>query len=171
MHWPWIYLGLFPDKMAPCFLQVTRGGGTPLTMHSSTAGLLMFTDTAWEPCLIVGATERLNDKCRFLNSLIAVKWIMIYNWLIYCINNYFLSIWTFLIFPSLCSLKEEQRTSFSMTPKWPQLWKCFGGATVDMWNIFHECKKHSLWHASLIYISFTCTLYRYNTKPYHWRLD
>lgn len=90
MHW--IYLGLFPDKMAPCFLQVTRGGGTPLTMHSSTAGLLMFTDTAWEPGSIVGATERLNDKCRFFNSLIAGKGIVIRNWLISCINNYFVSI-------------------------------------------------------------------------------
>lgn len=73
IHRPWIYLGLFPDKMAPCFLQVTRGGGTPLTMHSSTAGLLMFTDTAWEPGLIVGATGRLNEKCILLNSLTAGK--------------------------------------------------------------------------------------------------
>lgn len=51
------YLGLFPDKMAPCFLQVTRGGGTPPTTHSSTAGWLMFADTTWEPSLILGATD------------------------------------------------------------------------------------------------------------------
>lgn len=57
-----VYLGLFPDKMAPCFLQVTRGGGTPLTTHSSTAGWLMFADTAWEPFLILGATDRVNGK-------------------------------------------------------------------------------------------------------------
>lgn len=58
----WIYLGLFPASTAPCFLQVTRGGGTPLTMHSSIAGLLMCTDTAWEPSLIVGATEGTGNK-------------------------------------------------------------------------------------------------------------
>jgi len=50
-------LWLFPANMAPFFLQVTRGGGTPLTIHSSTAGLSTCTDTIWEPSLIVGATE------------------------------------------------------------------------------------------------------------------
>lgn len=62
MHAWKVYLGLFPDKMVPCFLQVTRGGGTPLTMHSSTAGWLMFADTTWEPCLILGATDGVDRK-------------------------------------------------------------------------------------------------------------
>lgn len=65
------YLWLFPANMAPCFLQVTRGGGTPLTIHSSTAGLLMCTDTAWEPSLIVGATEGTDDKYIVFNSFVA----------------------------------------------------------------------------------------------------
>ncbi len=61
----WVYLWLFPANTAPCFLQVMRGRGTPLTMHSSTAGLLTCTDTAWEPSLIVGATEVTSQKYIF----------------------------------------------------------------------------------------------------------
>lgn len=51
------YLRLFPANTAPCFLQVTRGVGTPLTIHSRTVGWLTSTDTTWGPSLIDGATE------------------------------------------------------------------------------------------------------------------
>lgn len=70
-HDLWLYLGLFPASMAPCFLHVTRGGGTPFTMHSSTAGLFMCTDTVWEPSLIVGATEGTGDRYIFIYSFVA----------------------------------------------------------------------------------------------------
>lgn len=64
-----LYLGLFPVNIAPCFLQVTRGGGTPSTIHSSTAGWSMCTETVGGPSLIVGATE----ETLFLLNVTLVK--------------------------------------------------------------------------------------------------
>lgn len=68
------YLGLFPASTAPCFLHVTRGGGTPLTTHSSTTGLSMCTDTVCGPSLIVGATERTRVYYDRLVWLLCIKY-------------------------------------------------------------------------------------------------